>query len=98
VIETTHFGGSDARGSPEAFFLISPQAIVTERITRTSVDELQYEFTVSDSVYYTQPWKGESQLRSSNEMLYEYACHEGNYALGFMLQAARVLEAKQRPE
>ena len=60
---------------------ISEDGKVTERFTRVSDQELFYEYTVEDPKYYSQPWKGEMPLRRSAEKVFEYACHEGNYAL-----------------
>jgi hypothetical protein len=60
---------------------ISETGKVTERFTRVSDKEIFYEYTVEDPKYYSQPWKGEMPLRMSTEKVFEYACHEGNYAL-----------------
>jgi len=96
VVETTNFArGSDLHGSPFQVFFVSPQAVVTERFTRASHDALHYDFTVSDPAYYTQTWKGESQLQRTDERMYEYACHEGNYSLKHILEAARVGDANR---
>jgi len=42
---------------------------------------------------YERPWSGETHFTRSNERMIEFACHEGNYSLRFMLEAARTLEA-----
>jgi hypothetical protein len=60
---------------------ISETGKVTERFTRVSDQEIFYEYTVEDPKYYSQAWKGEMPLRLSQERVFEYACHEGNYAL-----------------
>ena len=60
-------------------------------------DVIDYRFEVKDPVYYTQTWTGQIPLRRSQEHLYEYACHEGNYALPGILAGARKLEAEGRP-
>jgi hypothetical protein len=60
---------------------ISETGKVTERFRRVSDKEIFYEYTVEDPKYYAQPWKGEMPLRISQEKVFEYACHEGNYAL-----------------
>lgn len=73
-------------------FPLSPQGRVIERFTRWSNDELLYEFTVEDPVYYTQTWKGEMMFVRQTEPIYEYACHEGNYALPGILAGARAEE------
>ena len=64
---------------------ISETGKVTERFTRVSDKEIFYEYTVEDPKYYAQAWKGEMPLRMSEEKVFEYACHEGNYALPGML-------------
>lgn len=88
VVTTKYFHPySHARLAPDYAFLISDQATVTERFTRVSADELFYEFTVDDPVYYTRPWRGESHFLRSADRIYEYACHEGNYSLPSILRA-----------
>jgi hypothetical protein len=67
-------------------FPLSPEGSVVEKFTRVSENELFYQFTVTDPVYYSQPWSGEIPLRKSTERLFEYACHEGNYALPGILR------------
>ena len=95
VVETTGFAPVRAmQGVPAN---LSEKAKVTERFTRVSANELLYEFTVDDPVFYTQPWKGETTWRSEGEAVYEYACHEGNYAMEGILKGARVREAKGLP-
>ena len=70
---------------------------MTERFTRWSDDQILYQFTVEDPTLYKQAWGGEMSLNVSNEPLYEYACHEGNYALAGILAGARKLEREGRP-
>ncbi len=72
---------------------VSPRGTLTERFTRWSEDQILYEFTVDDLEFYTASWSGEMSLNRSKEPLYEYACHEGNYALHGILAGARVKEA-----
>ena len=95
VVETTGFAPVRAMQAVPAN--LSESAKVTERFTRVSATELLYEFTVDDPVFYTQPWKGETTWRSEGEAVYEYACHEGNYAMEGILKGARVREAKGLP-
>ena len=54
---------------------------VTERFTRVDEETILYEFTVEEPTMYTQAWGGEIPLKKFDDMLYEYACHEGNYSL-----------------
>jgi hypothetical protein len=97
VVETTNFSAtSTVRQHGQGILLLSPDAKVTERFALVSSDELRYEFTISDPIYYTQEWTGESHFHRSKEQLYEYACHEGNYSLTNALQAARILELDSR--
>jgi hypothetical protein len=60
---------------------LSAQGKITERFRRVSDVEIDYTYEVNDPVSYTQVWKGQMPLRFSKEKVYEYACHEGNYAL-----------------
>jgi hypothetical protein len=62
-----------------------------ERFTRTDENTLLYQFTIDDP-NYEQPYSGEYPWPAANGRLYEYACHEGNYAMGGILRGARLLE------
>jgi hypothetical protein len=80
-------------GDYEPVFL-SERATVTERFTRTGPDEITYAFEVDDPATYTQTWKGEMVFTTSNGPVYEFACHEGNYALRNILGGARIAERR----
>ncbi len=95
VIETTNFSPYHSWQDHPAY--LSPNAKVTERFTRVADDQLLYEFTVDDPVFYSQPWKGEIAFWNDHTRIYEYACHEGNYAMEGILQGARVREALGLP-
>jgi len=83
-----------ATGRP---MLISSEAHVIERFTRLSETELFYQYTVNDSVYYNDEFRGEfSFTRDDSGHIYEYACHEGNYSMTGALMGARVQEAEAR--
>ncbi|MBL8555949.1 MAG: hypothetical protein JNL41_16855 [Phenylobacterium sp.] len=71
---------------------VSSQGTVTERFTRIARDELLYQFTVEDPVHYTQAWSGEYSFKPAKGQIYEYACHEGNYAMEGILRGARMAE------
>jgi hypothetical protein len=75
---------------------VSAQGTVTERFTRISKNELLYQFTVEDPVHYTQAWSGEYSFRPAKGQIYEYACHEGNYAMEGILRGARLQEAANK--
>ena len=72
--------------------LMMEEAEVTERFTRVSKDEILYQFEVNDKKAYRDVWKGEMPLRSTKSRIYEYACHEGNYAMANILAGARAEE------
>ena len=65
---------------------------VTEFFTRLDDGAMHYRFIVEDSTIWTEPWGGEYVWPPSDGKLYEYACHEGNYALGNIMRGARALE------
>jgi hypothetical protein len=93
VIETRNFNPDESlRLYFDQSFYISPEARVTERLTRIADDELFYEFVVDDPEVYTQTWRGEMIFKATDGPIYEYACHEGNYALPNILGGARAEE------
>ena len=65
---------------------------VVERLTPMGDGNLLYNFTVNDPGHWTGSWTGEYVWKVSNDKVYEYACHEGNYALGNIMRGARILE------
>lgn len=71
-----------------------PGLKVTERLRMVSSTEIVYQFTMEDPVVYRQPWTAEMKLyaRPPEDRIYEFACHEGNYALPGILGGARQLE------
>jgi hypothetical protein len=83
VIETRNVHPIQSVGG---YVPLSPKGKVTERFTRKSDQILLYQFEVADPEFYTETWKGEMPLRLSKEHIYEYACHEGNYALPGILR------------
>jgi hypothetical protein len=88
VVETTNFNGkAHFRGATEKMHLI-------ERFTRTAADTLTYEFTVDDPATFAKPWTASIPMVKSDGPIYEYACHEGNYAVPGILAGARLQEKK----
>lgn len=71
---------------------------VTEEFSRVSDSQILYRFTLDDDTVFSAPWTGELMFnaRPSDEVMYEYACHEGNYALPGILAGARRLEQLER--
>ena len=68
---------------------ISPAGKITERFSRYSDTEMFYQFTVEDDNLYSRPWTAELSYHAMDGQLYEYACHEGNYAMPGILAGAR---------
>ncbi len=91
VIETTNLSAKQMNGT-----LVYPggsdEMRVIERLTRVDESTINYEFTVTDPGTYTAPWGGQVPMKALNDLIYEYACHEGNYALGNVLSGARYQE------
>jgi hypothetical protein len=71
--------------------LMTPGLVLTERFFRVAEDKIHYSFTVEDSEFYTESWTAEMPMYTADG-LYEYACHEGNYAMPAILAGARRLE------
>ena len=74
--------------------LVMEDAEIIERFTRVGDNEILYEFEVDDKRAYKDTWKGEMPLRAAQGEIYEYACHEGNYAMANILAGARAEERK----
>ena len=88
VVDTTNF-------SPKVNFRGAGSALhVVERFKRIAADTLQYEFTVDDPTIWTRPWTAVIPMKKSAEPIYEYACHEGNFALRGILSGARAQEKR----
>ena len=66
--------------------------VLTERFTRLDEDTLQYEYTVDDPESYDAPFTARQQMRRTDDDVYEYACHEGNYSMPLVLRAARKMD------
>jgi hypothetical protein len=92
VVETVHVNPEEGRSGP---VFLSDRGRVTERFTRVSDRQILYGFTVDDPGYYTRPWRAELVLNAGPAQLYEYACHEGNYALPDILAGARASQARR---
>ncbi len=62
---------------------------LVERFTRVDAKTINYEFTVTDPNMYTRPWSAAMPLREIDDLIFEYACHEGNHGLEGILRGAR---------
>ena len=88
VVETTNFSDkTNVRGSGEKLRL-------TERFTRADAKTLLYEFTVDDPASFVKPWTAVLPMAKTDDQIYEYACHEGNYAMTGILRGARATDQK----
>jgi hypothetical protein len=87
VIDTTNFTDKTRfRGSTD-------NVHVVERLSRVNERTLLYHFTVEDPDTWDRPWTGEYTWPATDQRMYEYACHEANYALADVLRGARQQEA-----
>ncbi|MCZ6618764.1 MAG: hypothetical protein O7E57_11590 [Gammaproteobacteria bacterium] len=66
-----------------------------ERFTLTREGRLEYEYTLTDPYTFVQPFTVQNTMRATDDRIYEYACHEGNYAMRGMLKGARLLESEE---
>ena len=92
VIETTNIHPRQRLVGGGASFSPSDRARITERLTRIDPSTINYEFTVDDPGTFTRPFSGEVPFRALHDLVYEYSCHEGNYALSGVLSGARAGE------
>jgi hypothetical protein len=86
VVETTNYING-FQGS-------TPDVKLTERYTRVSPDFINWEITVDDPKTWTKPYTFMIRLKKTDGLIYEYACHEGNYAMTGILAGARAQERK----
>jgi hypothetical protein len=88
VVETTNFTDRTAfRGASE-------NMQITERFRRLDANTLLYQFTINDPSTFTKLWTAEIPLTKTEGPMFEYACHEGNYAMSGGLAGARAEEKR----
>jgi len=88
VVEVTNFPANivNYRGATGALH-------VTERFRRVDASTVRYEVTVADPATFASPWTAALSLKASSQPdVFEYACHEGNYAMRNILSGARAAE------
>ena len=89
VVDTTNFTDKTRyMGSTESLHVV-------ERFTRVDDNTLIYRFTIEDPNTWATAWTGEYAWPATDGKIYEYACHEGNYALGDILRGARLRDKEQ---
>ena len=93
VVETTNFTDKASfTGLPYQHGGSTGDMHLVERFTRAAAGQLAYEFTVTDPAAWTQPWTAVVPMRLTDSPMFEYACHEGNYAMFNILTGSRAKE------
>ena len=98
VVETTNFDDKTSYRWADNWRASRPALHLVERFTRVDAETIDYRFTVTDPTMFTRPWTAAAPLWANRAagatvgQLYEYACHEGNYAMGNVLSGARAQE------
>jgi hypothetical protein len=101
VVETTNLARTEANaaavgGDPILLRAANGRsddtARVIERFTRVDADTISYEFTIEDPTRWTRSFSGEFPFTRTDELLFEYACHEGNYSMTNILAGERAQE------
>jgi hypothetical protein len=83
IVETTNFNSThEFRGASENLRLV-------ERFTRAGDGSIDYQFTADDPATWTSSWTAAIPLVKTDDQIYEYACHEGNYGMPNLLNSAR---------
>jgi hypothetical protein len=97
VVDTTNFNdGGGLYGDAGGNFGWDRNLHLVERFRLLDADTLLYQFEIDNPTAFTRPWKGELTMARSEDRIYEYACHEGNYSLSNMMRGYRATEAKPR--
>jgi hypothetical protein len=97
VVDTTNFiDGRGYYGEAGGNFAWDRNLHLIERFRLLDSNTLLYQFEIDDPTAYTRPWKGELTLQRSNERIFEFACHEGNYSLTNMMRGYRISERPAR--
>src|SRR5262245_31163995 len=94
VVETTNLNDK-VMGHGATFFGVGDELRMVERFRRASPDMIDYQFTVIAPSSFTKSWTAAIPLWKSGERIFEYACHEGNYAMSNSLSGARADEARE---
>jgi hypothetical protein len=88
VVDTTNFSpNANFRGATDKLHLI-------EKFRRVADDTIEYYITVDDATVWSRPWTLMIPLKRTGELMFEFACHEGNYSLRGILSGARVQEER----
>lgn len=94
VVDTTNFNDAGGFYGAGGNFGWDRNLHVVERFSLMDSNTILYRFEVDDPTAFTRSWKGELTMARSAAPMYEYACHEGNYALPDLLKAFHIGEAE----
>ena len=92
VIDTTNFSAHRSFRQLQGFEFSAEHVHLIERLTPIDAETLRYEVTVDDPTTWTRSWTAVTTWKRSSAQVFEYACHEGNYALTGILKGARAGE------
>jgi hypothetical protein len=92
IVETTNFNGKTWNQFSGWSWAVDENLHLVERFSLIDADTVLYEFTVTDPTAWTKPWSAVVPLRRTTNLMYEYACHEGNEGMEGILRGARALE------
>jgi hypothetical protein len=103
VVESANFRALEGSRWADAWRAVGPSTRLVERFTRVDAHTIDYQFTWEDPTMFTRPWTAAYPLTNDQRsrgvtsgQIYEYACHEGNYALVNTLHGARQAEEASR--
>jgi hypothetical protein len=96
VVDTTNFKFNNQSRFGVSYLdgMTDENLHAVERFRRADPNTIIYQATVDDPTVYSQPWTVEISMAKRTDRLFEYACHEGNYAMMDMLSGARAEEKK----
>jgi hypothetical protein len=92
VVETTNFNDQTWNQFSGWSWAVDENLQLVERFSLIDAETVLYEFTVTDPTTWTKPWTAAVPLRRTTNLMYEYACHEGNEGMEGILRGARALE------
>jgi hypothetical protein len=95
VIETRNLNDQTSIGANGGGRRIHQDSVLTERLTRIDDNTIRYSMTIDDPTTWTAPWTFQLPLEREDDYgMFEYACHEGNYAMFNILSGARAEERR----
>ena len=92
VVDTTNYSDKIVTNSFNCCGAARENLHVVERFRRVDDSHIDYQYTVDDPAIYTRPWMVSLPMNKTEGPLFEYACHEGNYAMSDILRGARAQE------